>query len=155
MLPPIKNLKLPNMSSNSLSDALQKAIGTQSKRKQLEMINEEMYRRFAVLRENRPLAIGTLDVLVAALPHFDAVVVKRALSQHCARLTYQKQLARGGKRFNLKGKPDGEITDSEKQNAASIIQAAKPQQAAKAAAAKAAAAAPTPVADATGETPQE
>ncbi|MDR3429247.1 ProQ/FINO family protein [Silvimonas sp.] len=143
------------MSSNSLSDALQKAIGTQSKRKQLEMINEEMYRRFAVLRENRPLAIGTLDVLVAALPHFDAVVVKRALSQHCARLTYQKQLARGGKRFNLKGKPDGEITDSEKQNAASIIQAAKPQQAAKAAAAKAAAAAPTPVADATGETPQE
>ncbi|MBB5193521.1 sRNA-binding protein [Silvimonas terrae] len=126
------------MSSSSLGDALQKAIGTQSKRKQLEMINEEMYRRFAVLRENRPLAIGTLDILVAALPHFDAIVVKRALSQHCARLTYQKQLARGGKRFNLKGKPDGEITDSEKQNAASIIQAAKPQ----AKAAKADAAAP-------------
>ncbi len=78
------------MSTSNLAQALQSAIGGQSKRKQLQLVTEEMYRRYAVLRENRPLAIGTGDVLAAALPHFDATVISRALSNHCARISYQK-----------------------------------------------------------------
>ncbi|GAB7129652.1 hypothetical protein JCM19000A_41600 [Silvimonas sp. JCM 19000] len=128
------------MSTSNLAQALQSAIGGQSKRKQLQLVTEEMYRRYAVLRENRPLAIGTGDVLAAALPHFDATVISRALSNHCARISYQKQLAKGGRRFNLNGKPEGEVDEGAKTHAQALVDAAQEKAKATAAAAKGASA---------------
>ena len=124
------------MSTSNLAQALQSAIGGQSKRKQLQLVTEEMYRRYAVLRDNRPLAIGSGDVLAAALAHFDATVISRALSNHCARISYQKQLAKGGKRFNLNGKPEGEVDEGAKTHAQALVDAAQEKSKAAAAASK-------------------
>jgi hypothetical protein len=81
------------------------------------MIAEHVYSKFEVFRQFRPLALGIHESLIAALPQFDATLISRVVANHCRKPRYVKSLARGGKRFDLAGKPSGEVSAEEKKAA--------------------------------------
>lgn len=101
----------------ALGAAFKHAIQTMSKRQQTELIAEHIYKKFDVFAKFKPLALGVEEELIAALPQFDAELIKRVMGNHCRRPKYLKSLARGGKRFDLKGKFKGEVSESEQQYA--------------------------------------
>ncbi len=127
----------------ALGAALKSAVQTMSKKKQTDMIADYLYSKYDVFKRFKPLAIGIEKDLVEALPQFDAVLIHRVLSNHCRRPKYLKAVARGGKRFNLHNRFQGEVSEQEQQYALSqpnIREAIEKQDArrAEAAAAKAA-----------------
>ena len=113
----------PN-TETALGAALKSAVQSLSKKKQTEMIAEHVYSKFEVFRQFRPLALGIHESLIAALPQFDATLISRVVATHCRKPRYVKSLARGGKRFDLAGKPNGEVTAEEKK-AAQLMSAPK------------------------------
>lgn len=64
----------------------------------------------------KPMAAGIRDKIAAALelsePH-DLAALKAVLAAHCRCLSYLLAVSRGGKRFDLEGKPAGEVTPAE------------------------------------------
>jgi len=126
----------PN-TETALGAALKSAVQSLSKKKQTEMIAEHVYSKFEVFRQFRPLALGIHESLIAALPQFDPVLISRVVANHCRKPRYIKSLARGGKRFDLSGKPQGEVRPEEKKAAelqSAIKSAPKPPTAEKEAA---------------------
>lgn len=101
----------------ALGNALKNAVQTMSKKKQTELIAEHIYGKYEVFSRFKPLALGIERELVAALPQFDPALIARVLSNHCRRPRYIKALTRGGKRFNLQNRFQGEITPEEQQYA--------------------------------------
>lgn len=101
----------------ALGAALKNAVQTMSKKKQTEMIAEYLYGKYEIFRRFKPLAIGIEKELAAAMPQFDPQLINRALSNHCRRPRYIKSIALGGKRFNLNGKFQGEISKEEQEHA--------------------------------------
>ncbi|WP_293813741.1 ProQ/FINO family protein [uncultured Aquitalea sp.] len=114
----------PN-TETALGAALKSAVQSLSKKKQTEMIAEHVYSKFEVFRQFRPLALGIHESLIASLPQFEPVLISRVVANHCRKPRYVKSLARGGKRFDLAGKPAGEVTAEEKK-AAQLMSAPKP-----------------------------
>lgn len=106
----------PN-TETALGAALKTAVQSLSKKKQTEMIAEHVYGKYEVFRQFRPLALGIHESLIAALPQFDPVLIARVVANHCRKPRYVKSLARGGKRFDLGGKPSGEVKPEEKKAA--------------------------------------
>lgn len=129
----------------ALGAALKSAVQSLSKKKQTEMIAEHIYSKFDVFRQFRPLALGIHESLIAALPQFEPQLVSRVVANHCRKPRYTKSLARGGRRFDLSGKPAGEVTAEEKK-AAELQSQPKPV---------AAAPAPAPVETPAGDTAAE
>jgi sRNA-binding protein len=119
----------PN-TETALGAALKSAVQSLSKKKQTEMIAEHVYSKFEVFRQFRPLALGIHESLIAALPQFDPVLISRVVANHCRKPRYVKALSRGGKRFDLNGKPAGEVRPEE-QKAAELQAAVKPAMPAK------------------------
>jgi sRNA-binding protein len=115
----------PN-TETALGAALKSAVQSLSKKKQTEMIAEHVYSKFEVFRLFRPLALGIHESLIAALPQFDPVLISRVVANHCRKPRYIKSLARGGKRYDLSGKPLGEVKPEEKK-AAELQSVAKPK----------------------------
>ncbi|MBA4707802.1 ProQ/FINO family protein [Aquitalea aquatica] len=113
----------PN-TETALGAALKSAVQSLSKKKQTEMIAEHVYSKFEVFRQFRPLALGIHESLIAALTQFDPTLISRVVANHCRKPRYVKSLARGGKRFDLAGKPTGEVTAEEKK-AAQLMSAPK------------------------------
>lgn len=101
----------------ALGAALKNAVQTMSKKKQTEMIAEYIYSKYDVFKKFKPLAVGIENELVAALPQFSEELIKRVLSNHCRRPKYVKSVARGGKRFNLENRFQGEVSEEERQYA--------------------------------------
>lgn len=110
----------------ALGAALKSAVQSLSKKKQTEMIAEHVYSKFEVFRQFRPLALGIHESLIASLPQFDPVLISRVVANHCRKPRYIKSVARGGKRFDLGGKPSGEVKPEEKR-AAELQSLPKPQ----------------------------
>ncbi|UTH74767.1 ProQ/FINO family protein [Chromobacterium sp. IIBBL 290-4] len=122
----------PN-TETALGAALKSAVQSLSKKKQTEMIADHIYGKFDVFRQFRPLALGIHESLIAALPQFDSALISRVVANHCRKPRYLKSLSRGGKRFDLNGKPQGEVSVEEKRAAELQIQpkaAAEAEQAA-------------------------
>lgn len=117
----------------AMGNALKNAVQTMSKKKQTELIAEHIYGKYEVFSRFKPLAIGIEQELIAALPQFDPALIARVLSNHCRRPRYIKALTRGGKRFNLQNRFQGEITAEEQQYAQQhpLMQEAAQQQAAR------------------------
>lgn len=117
----------------ALGAALKQAVQNMSKRQQTELIADYIYKKFDVFSKFKPLAVGIEQELVAALPQFDAELIKRVLFNHCRRPKYLKSVARGGKRFNLVGRFQGEVSAEEQQLALSnpSVKEALEKQAAK------------------------
>ena len=103
----------------ALGAALKSAVQTMSKKKQTDMIADYLYSKYDVFKRFKPLAIGIEKDLVEALPQFDAALIHRVLSNHCRRPKYLKAVARGGKRFNLNNRFQGEVSEQEQQYALS------------------------------------
>ncbi len=101
----------------ALGAALKSAVQTMSKRKQTEMIADYIYGKYEVFKRVKPLAVGIEQDLVKHLPQFDSALISRVLSNHCRRPQYIKAVARGGKRFNLQNRVQGEVTVEEQQHA--------------------------------------
>lgn len=97
----------------ALGEALKQAVQTMSKRRQTEMVAEYIYNKYEVFKRTRPLAVGIEQELTQALPQFDPQIINRVLSNHCRRPRYVKAVARGGKRFNLNNRFQGEVTPEE------------------------------------------
>nr|WP_199068787.1 ProQ/FINO family protein [Chromobacterium sp. ASV5] len=106
----------PN-TETALGAALKSAVQSLSKKKQTEMIADHIYSKFDVFRQFRPLALGIHESLIAALSQFDPALISRVVANHCRKPRYIKALARGGKRFDLNGKPQGEVSAEEKKAA--------------------------------------
>lgn len=102
----------------AIAAALKTAVQTMSKKKQTDMIAEHIYHKYEVFSRFKPLAIGIENDLVAAMPQFDAQLIHRVLANHCRRPRYIKAVSRGGKRFNLNNRFQGEISPEEQQHAA-------------------------------------
>lgn len=101
----------------ALGAALKTAVKTLSKRQQTQLVSDYMYKKYDVLSRCRPLALNIDKHLIQELPQFDPQIIMRVLSNHYHRPKYLVNIAMGGKRFNLKGRFDGEITPEEQQYA--------------------------------------
>jgi ProP effector len=108
--------------NSALAQAFQSAIGEKSARQQQIMIIELLYQRYPVMKQFKPLMIGVHKELEKALPQFGANHVHRSIAAHCRKVRYLKAVARGGKRFDLNGKPVGDVTLEEKTAAAKFVQ---------------------------------
>ncbi|MGC0152697.1 ProQ/FINO family protein [Chromobacterium vaccinii] len=106
----------PN-TETALGAALKSAVQSLSKKKQTEMIADHIYSKFDVFRQFRPLALGIHESLISTLSQFDPALISRVVANHCRKPRYLKSLARGGKRFDLNGKPQGEVSAEEKRAA--------------------------------------
>ncbi|WP_038333924.1 ProQ/FINO family protein [Kingella kingae] len=101
----------------ALGAALKNAVQAMSKKKQTDMVAEYLYNKYEVFQKCKPLAVGVENELIAALPQFNAELVKCVLANHCRRPRYIKAVARGGKRFNLNNRFQGEVSAEEQQHA--------------------------------------
>lgn len=130
--------------------ALQQAMRDKPKRQQVKEATDLMYKRFAVLRQFRPLAIGIHEDAIAALPQFDPVVVQRVIQRHCSTARYLKGMMRDGFRYKLDGKRAAELSEAEKDDAKrrlDLMAAAKTDEAAPVVAGEAVAEAAADAAD--------
>jgi sRNA-binding protein len=101
----------------ALGAALKSAVQTLSKKKQTELIADHLYGKYPVFKLFRPLAIGIHETLIAELSQFDSTLVVRVLTNHCKKPRYLRSLAKGGKRYDLKGRETSTISDEEKDEA--------------------------------------
>ena len=104
----------------ALSAAFKQAVQTMSKRQQTELISEHIYKKYEVFSKFKPLALGIEQDLIADLPQFSAELIMRVMANHCRRPKYLKAIARGGKRFNLNNRFQGEVSAEEQQYALSL-----------------------------------
>ncbi|WP_314343049.1 ProQ/FINO family protein [Simonsiella muelleri] len=104
----------------ALGAAFKQAVKTMSKRQQTELISEHIYKKYEVFSKFKPLALGIEQDLIADLPQFSAELIMRVMANHCRRPKYLKAIARGGKRFNLNNRFQGEISAEEQQYALSL-----------------------------------
>ena len=101
----------------ALGMALKSAVETMSKKKQTEMIAEYIYGKYDVFKRFKPLSVGLENDLIQALGQFSPELIKRVLANHCRRPKYIKSVARGGKRFNLDNRCQGEVSEEERLHA--------------------------------------
>ena len=101
----------------ALGMALKSAVETMSKKKQTEMIAEYIYGKYDVFKRFKPLSVGSENDLIQALGQFSPELIKRVLANHCRRPKYIKSVARGGKRFNLDNRFQGEVSEEERLHA--------------------------------------
>ena len=101
----------------ALGMALKSAVETMSKKKQTEMIAEYIYGKYDVFKRFKPLSVGIENDLIQALDQFSPELIKRVLANHCRRPKYIKSVARGGKRFNLDNRFQGEVSEEERLHA--------------------------------------
>ena len=101
----------------ALGMALKSAVETMSKKKQTEMIAEYIYGKYDVFKRFKPLSVGIENDLIQALGQFSPELIKRVLANHCRRPKYIKAVARGGKRFNLDHRVQGEVSEEERLHA--------------------------------------
>lgn len=101
----------------ALGMALKSAVETMSKKKQTEMIAEYIYSKYDVFKRFKPLSVGIENDLIQALGQFSPELIKRVLANHCRRPKYIKAVARGGKRFNLDNRFQGEVSEEERLHA--------------------------------------
>lgn len=91
---------------------------TEPKRPAKNALLDELFQKFAVFREAKPLALGIHTAIVAQLPEASATQLRTALRIHTASTRYLKGLSQGGARFDLEGNPAGEVTAEQQELAA-------------------------------------
>ena len=114
---------------------------------QAQTLLRERYPALFAAADPKPLAIGIHRVLLERHPELDLSGLKRALTLHTGRFSYQKLLKAGAVRFDLDGQPADEVTEEQakiaRQRLAELKAALKAKKPAKSPAP--ATPAPTPV----------
>lgn len=72
-------------------------------------------------RDSKPLALKIDASILARFPDFDRKNLRIALRMHTASTKYLKAVERGSERFDLDGKPAGEVTAEQRQHAAGTL----------------------------------
>ena len=80
---------------------------------QAQTLLRERYPALFAAADPKPLAIGIHRVLLERHPELDLSGLKRALTLHTGRFSYQKLLKAGAVRFDLDGQPVGEVTEEQ------------------------------------------
>lgn len=80
---------------------------------QAQALLRERYPALFVAADPQPLKIGIHRVLLERHPELDLSGLKRALTLHTGRFSYQKLLKAGAVRFDLDGQPAGEVTEEQ------------------------------------------
>lgn len=76
---------------------------------------------FPVFRECRPLALGIHKAIIARMPDVDTAQLRLAMRMHTASTRYLKALLATGERFDLDGKPAGEVTVEQREVAGTTL----------------------------------
>ena len=71
-------------------------------------------------RDCKPLALKIDTSILARFADFDRKNLRIALRMHTASTKYLKAVERGSERFDLDGKPAGEVTQEQREHAATI-----------------------------------
>lgn len=80
------------------------------------------------LKKPRPLAVGIIDAITAELNTTGAGghgAIRYALKSYTSNIRYVRALVEGGARYNLHGQPCGEISETERQQAAKRLKQMK------------------------------
>lgn len=82
---------------------------------------ETICANFAVFREGRPLALGIHKAIVERMPEVDTAQLRLAMRMHTVSTRYLKALLAAGERFDLDGKPAGEVTAEQREVAGTTL----------------------------------
>lgn len=82
---------------------------------------ETLCTNFAVFRECRPLALGIHKAVIGRMPEMDTAQLRLAMRMHTASTRYLKALLATGERFDLDGKPAGEVTAEQREVAGTTL----------------------------------
>ena len=93
------------------------AISGHEARTLLKVLQE----KFQVFREYQPLAIGIDKQLLAQESSIDRKTLRLALGMHTNSYRYLKSMEKAAQRFDLDGKPAGEVPAEHRQHAADIL----------------------------------
>ena len=93
------------------------AISGHEARTLLKVLQE----KFQVFREYHPLAIGIDKQLLAQESSIDRKTLRLALGMHTNSYRYLKSMEKAAQRFDLDGKPAGEVPAEHRQHAADIL----------------------------------
>ena len=77
--------------------------------------------QFLVFRAYLPLAIGINKQLSASLPEVDPKVLRRVIGMHTKSYRYLLEMNRTPVRFDLLGNPAGEVTETDRMYAHSVL----------------------------------
>ena len=72
-------------------------------------------------RDCKPLALKIDSSILARFSDFDRKNLRIALRMHTASTKYLKAVERGTERFDLDGKPAGEVTQEQREHAATLL----------------------------------
>lgn len=72
-------------------------------------------------RDCKPLALKIDAAILARFPEFERKVLRAALRMHTASTRYLKAVERATERFDLDGKPAGEVTDEQRAHASATL----------------------------------
>jgi ProP effector len=86
------------------------------------LLLKEFQEKFAVFRDCMPLAIGIDKQLIARLPQLDRKVLRTALGIHTNSLRYLRVMAKATVRLDLDGNTAGEVTETHRTHASTILQ---------------------------------
>ncbi|MCK2128119.1 ProQ/FinO family protein [Thauera aromatica] len=75
----------------------------------------------AAFRDCKPLALKIDASILERFPEFDRKSLRTALRIHTASTRYLKAVERGAERFDLDGKPVGEVTAEQRTHAATTL----------------------------------
>lgn len=82
---------------------------------------ETISAKFAVFRECRPLALGIHKAIIERMPEVDTAQLRLAMRMHTASTRYLKALLATRERFDLDGKPSGEVTAEQREVASTTL----------------------------------
>lgn len=82
---------------------------------------KDLNEKYAVFREDKPLAIGINKQLAGLLPDAQAKTLRTALRFHTSSVRYLKAMEKATERYDLDGNPAGEVTEEQRQHAADTL----------------------------------
>jgi len=82
---------------------------------------ETLSANFPVFREGRPLALGIHKAIIERMPDVDTAQLRLAMRMHTASTRYLKALLATSERFDLDGKPAGEVTAEQREVASTTL----------------------------------
>ncbi len=108
-------VSLPSMNAPTPAPEAQNPV--QSARELLKNLQQ----RFEVFRTHQPLSIGIDKQIIALEPEINRKVLRIALGLHTRSTPYLKALEKAPSRFDLEGKPAGEIPDEHRARAGEML----------------------------------
>ncbi len=82
---------------------------------------EKLQESSPTFKEFRPLALRIDKAVMERYPDVSRKVVRSAMRMHTGSTRYLKAMEKATQRFNIDGKPDGELTEDHRQHAAETL----------------------------------